>query len=209
MRFRLYLFACAIFVFGFLASHVSAQSTFASITGTVTDQSGARIADARVIVTNQDTGVSRRSSTGTDGVYSVPDLSPGKYRVQVEAAGFSLLERGGIVLDANRVVNVDAQLALGSSSTKVEVAASAPVTNTETSATNYVKLGNEIADTPLLMRQSHGVLGFAVYNPGANIGSSAEIMANGIRTLDGYSSTDGIIEMADPNGVVAHRTRQI
>jgi hypothetical protein len=99
------------------------------------------------------------------------------------------------------VINVDAQLTVGSSSTRVKVEAAAPVINTETSATSFVKTANEIADTPLLMRQSHGNLGFAVYNPGANIGSSAEIMANGIRTLDGYSSTDGIVEMADPDGV--------
>jgi hypothetical protein len=183
------------------AAPLAAQSTFGSITGTVTDPTGARIADAHITVTNQDTGVSRKTTTRADGVYGVSDLAPGSYRVSVEASGFNLLERGGIVLDANRVVNVDAQLAVGSSSTRVEVAAVAPAINTETSVTSFVKPGNEIADTPLLMRQSHGVLGFAVYNPGANIGSSAEIMANGIRTLDGYSSTDGIIEMADPNGV--------
>ena len=196
-----FAFTTAVVLFALFNAPAAAQSTFGSITGTVTDQTGARIADARITVTNQDTGVSRKTSTGADGVYGVPDLLPGNYRVAVEANGFNLLERSGIVLDANRVVNVDAQLAVGSSATKVEVAAVAPAINTETSATAFVKPGSEIADTPLLMRQSHGVLGFAVYNPGANIGSSAEVMANGIRTLDSYSSTDGIIEMADPNGV--------
>jgi len=190
-----------IFVFVWLSTPAAAQSTFGSITGTVTDQTGARVAGAKINVNNQDTGVSRKTTTGADGVYAVTDLSAGTYRVQVEAAGFNLLERNGIVLDANRTVNVDAQLAVGSSATKLEVAAVAPVINTETSVTSFVKPGAEIADTPLLMRQSHGIIGMAVYNPGANIGSSAEIMANGIRTLDGYSSTDGIIEMADPNGV--------
>jgi hypothetical protein len=180
---------------------VSAQSTFGSLTGTVSDQSGAIIPNAQVTVTNQDTGVARKAKTTADGIYTIPDLQPGMYRVQVEAGGFGILERTGIALDANRVVNVDAVLTVGSSTTKVNVEAAAPVINTETAATAYVKLANEIADTPLLMRQSHGILGLAVYNPGAHIGSSAEIMANGIRTLDGYSSTDGIIEMADPNGV--------
>jgi hypothetical protein len=185
-----------------LASDIlSAQSTFGSLTGTVTDQSGAVVPNAQITITNQDTGVARKTKSASDGVYSVPDLQPGVYRIQVASGGFGLLERTGIALDANGVVNVDAILNVGSSSTKVNVEAAAPVINTETAASAYVKKANEIVDTPLLMRQSHGVLGFAVYNPGAQIGSSAEIMANGIRTLDGYSSTDGIIEMADPNGV--------
>ena len=199
MKSRFTLFVCALAAL--VAPRAFAQSTFGSITGTVTDPTAARIAGARVTVTNQDTGVSRKADAGADGVYSITNLLPGTYRVQIEASGFNLLERSGIVLDANRVVNVDAQLAVGTPSTKMEVEAAAPIINTETATTSFVKPANEIVDTPLLMRQSHGILGFAVYNPGANIGSSAEIMANGIRTLDGYSSTDGIIEMADPNGV--------
>jgi hypothetical protein len=184
-----------------LSAVAYSQSTFGSITGTVTDQSGARVANAQITVINQDTSVARKSVTASDGVYTVTDLQPGIYRVQVQTEGFKLLQRSGVVLDANRVVNVDAALEVGSPTTKVDVAAVAPSINTETSATAFVKTANEIVDTPLLMRQSHGVLGFAVYNPGAQIGSSAEITANGIRSLDGYSSTDGIIEMADPNGV--------
>ncbi|HLJ17218.1 MAG TPA: TonB-dependent receptor [Bryobacteraceae bacterium] len=194
-------YGMAVLVLAYFVSTAAGQSTFGSITGVVRDPTGAAIPDAGITVTNRDTGVSRHASSGADGVYSVTDLLPGTYTVRAEAKGFSLLERKDIVLDANRVVNVDAQLALGSSNTKVEVEAAAPVINTETSTTSFVKTANEIVDTPLLMRQSHSNLGFAVYNPGANIGSSAEIMANGIRTLDSYSSTDGIVEMADPDGV--------
>jgi hypothetical protein len=190
-----------VFLLLCLAGRVSSQSTFGSITGSVIDPTGARVPGARITATNEDTGVKRTMTAGADGVYAITDLLPGRYGVQIEANGFSPLERSGIVLDANRVINVDAQLTVGSSSTKVKVEAAAPVINTETSATSFVKTANEIADTPLLMRQSHSNLGFAVYNPGANIGSSAEIMANGIRTLDDYSSTDGIVEMADPDGV--------
>jgi hypothetical protein len=197
------LFRTAVGI-GFLAAFINTcngQSTFGSITGTITDPSGAAIPGAKITALNQDTGAGRSASAGSDGVYSITDLLPGTYTVRVETNGFSTLERKGVVLDANRIVNVDGQLTLGSSSSKIEVQAAAPVINTETAATSFVKTGNEIADTPLLMRQSHSNLGFAVYNPGANIGSSAEIMANGIRTLDGYSSTDGIVEMADPDGV--------
>jgi hypothetical protein len=184
----------------FIAGSAIGQSTFGSITGTVTDATGGMVPSAQIKVTNEDTGVSRSAPAGSDGVYHVTDLLPGTYTLRVEASGFSVLERKGIVLDANRVVNVDAQLAVGTVATKVEVNAIAPVINTETATTNFVKTASEIVDTPLLMRQSHSNLTFAVYNPGAN-GCSGEICANGIRALDGYSSTDGIVEMADPDGV--------
>jgi hypothetical protein len=128
----------------------SGQSTFGSITGTVTDPTGSAIPNATVTATNQDTSVSRHASSGGDGVYSITDLLPGAYTVSAVANGFSSLERKGVVLDANRVVNVDAQLTLGSSASKIEVQAVSPVINTETSATSFVKTASELADTPLL-----------------------------------------------------------
>src|SRR5690242_19052351 len=126
MKSTLVLFVCAFLLLTCLSSLAPAQSTFGSITGTVTDQTGARVSNARITVTNQDTGVMRKVTAGSDGVYSVPNLLPGTYRVSVEAGGFNLLERSGVVLDANRIVNVDAQLAVGSSTTKVEVSAAPP-----------------------------------------------------------------------------------
>lgn len=190
----------AVFLAGFV-NLASGQSTFGSITGTVTDPSGAAIPNAKTIARNEATAVERSVQSAADGVYSLTDLLPGTYTVSIEATGFSTLERKGVVLDANRIVNVDGRMAVGSASSKVEVTGAAPIINTETSTTSFVKTGSEIVDTPLAMRQAHSNLGFATYNPGANVGGSAEIMANGIRTLDGYSSTDGIVEMSDPVGV--------
>src|ERR1700686_5661656 len=89
-----------------LAAPGRSQSTFGSITGTVTDKSSAAVPGAKIVVTNEATGVIRRATAGTDGIYTVNDLLPGAYRLQVEAKGFSPLDRSGIVLDANRVVNV-------------------------------------------------------------------------------------------------------
>src|SRR5215472_1315969 len=86
------------------AGPAAAQTTFGSITGTVTDKSSAVIPGAQVSATNEATGVSRRAATGSDGIYAITDLFPGSYRLQVEAKGFSRVERSGIALDANRVV---------------------------------------------------------------------------------------------------------
>ena len=67
MRSRLTRSLLAVFVLALLISPDSAQSTFGSITGTVTDQSSARVSNARVTVTNQDTGVSRKTTAAADG----------------------------------------------------------------------------------------------------------------------------------------------
>src|SRR5579872_1652275 len=93
------------------------QSTFGSITGTVTDKSSAAVPGAKVAVTNEGTGVARHVTAGSDGVYTVNDLLPGSYRLQVEAKGFSALDRAGITVDANRIVNVDVQMTVGASTT--------------------------------------------------------------------------------------------
>src|SRR5258707_11902335 len=134
-----------------LAAPGRSQSTFGSITGTVTDKSSAAVPGAKIVATNEATGVIRRATSGTDGVYVVNDLLPGAYRLQVEATGFSPLDRSGIALDANRVVNVDVQMTIGSSSTRIEVVASAPIINTETPTTSYTKLADHLLEMPALV----------------------------------------------------------
>src|ERR1700680_3987709 len=122
-----------------LAAPGRRQSTFGSITGTITDKSSAAVPSAKIVVTNEATGVIRRATAGTDGVYTVTDLLPGGYRLEVEAKGFSPLDRSGIVLDANRVVNVDVQMTVGSASTRIEGVALVSVINPQTSTTHYNK----------------------------------------------------------------------
>src|SRR6266849_5042231 len=184
-----------------LATPSLSQSTFGSITGTVTDKSSAAVPGARVAVTNEATGVVRHVTAGTDGVYIVNDLLPGSYSLQVDATGFSPLDRPGITLDANRVVNVDVQMAVGSSSTRIEVVASAPIINTETPTTSYTKLVDHLMEMPTLVRQSNSNLGFAIYNPGVGVNQSGNFYANGVRQIDNYVSNDGIVEMSDPDSI--------
>src|SRR6266508_5301491 len=82
-----FVFALAISL-GFL-SRAFAQGEQATITGIVTDESGAVIPNARVTVTNIETKVTREAQTNGEGQYRVPYLSPGKYQVTVESQGFS------------------------------------------------------------------------------------------------------------------------
>ena len=105
----------------------NSQSTFGSITGTVTDPASAIVPDAQVEVINEGTGAIRRVTTGSAGVFNVPNLDLGSYRVRVTETGFSTHERAGLTLTANQVINLDVQLALGATTTRIEVQGTAPL----------------------------------------------------------------------------------
>ncbi|PYT21184.1 MAG: hypothetical protein DMG57_39440, partial [Acidobacteria bacterium] len=97
-------------IFVFFVRQGAAQTTFGSITGAVTDQSGAVIPGASVSVTNAGTGIERTVTTSTGGLFNVPNLDVGSYRVTVIATGFARYERSGLALSTNQVLNVDARL---------------------------------------------------------------------------------------------------
>ena len=108
-------------VFLCLTSPVFGQTTFGSITGTVTDPTGAVIPGAAVSVTNAGTGIERKVTTSAGGVFNVPNLDIGAYRVTVNASGFARYERSGLVLSSNQILNVDARLELATTATVTEV----------------------------------------------------------------------------------------
>ncbi|HZU28427.1 MAG TPA: TonB-dependent receptor [Bryobacteraceae bacterium] len=182
------------------AASALAQTTFGSITGVITDPSGAAVPQAQVIVTNQDTNLVRRQSTSSAGVYTVPDLIPGRYSVRAEAAGFTPGEKNDVVLDANHVVTADFRLNVGVASSHVDVQAEAPVITTETATTSYVKTETELLDSALEVRQGNTNQGFVMYNPGVGVNDSGNYAGPGARQVDTYWTNDGIVEMQDLSG---------
>jgi hypothetical protein len=104
------------------------------LSGTVTDPSGAVITLAKVAVMNADTGVSREVSTDTSGAYVVTLLPPGQYNVSVEAQGFRRFVRNGVTLDVNQRAQADFVLQVGQVTDLVELAATAPLLETQSSS---------------------------------------------------------------------------
>src|SRR5215471_8584606 len=101
-------FFIATILIGFLTASASlAQSTFGSFTGTVKDPSGAVVPGAAVEVSNEGTGVARKVTTSSAGVFNVPNLDIGNYRVHVSAQGFNAYDRSKLFLEANQVINLD------------------------------------------------------------------------------------------------------
>src|SRR5260370_7700948 len=86
---------------------LSAQTTYGTISGSVTDSSGAAIVGAQVTLTNLGTSEKRAQSTGADGLYAFPDLFPGRYKIDAEKAGFKHVTRAEVVVEVQQTPRTD------------------------------------------------------------------------------------------------------
>src|SRR5271168_3385356 len=117
-----------------MGTPLAAQSTFCSVSGTVTDASGAAVADAQVTLTSTATSAKQTYATGADGLYSFVNLNPGNYRLDVEKAGFKHVKRESVVVQVQQSVRIDVIMEIGAVSQTVEVTAETPLlTPTSTS----------------------------------------------------------------------------
>src|SRR4029077_9348031 len=101
---------CAAFVF---SPSLSAQTTYGSIAGAVTDPSGAAIADAQASLTNLGTAEKRVQTTGPDGLYDFVNLIPGKYRIEIEKTGFKRTTRPEVIVEVGQSVRIDLSMQVG------------------------------------------------------------------------------------------------
>lgn len=116
----------------FCAAGSFAQTNRATITGTVTDSSGAVLPGVSVSATNVDTGVTTPTVTNNDGIYRIPNLFPGNYAVHFEKQGFKSEDRPNTTLESTQVAEINAKLDVGTITQKVTVNDNAPVLDTET-----------------------------------------------------------------------------
>src|SRR5271168_2681414 len=102
------------------------QEVTASITGTISDQSGAAVTGATVTATSQERGSAYTAVTNDSGLYRIPQLPVGPYAVKVEKAGFALTSIPPFVLTLNQVARIDVTMKVGKASETVEVTGAAP-----------------------------------------------------------------------------------
>src|SRR5437660_2523575 len=117
-----------------------AGATRASVTGTITDASGAVIPGATVKAHNSGTGAERAVTTGDTGVYRIPNLPPGHYVISVENGGFAAFQVTNVELTVDQVLTLDAKLEVTQTKTTVEVnaQATAPVNLDNAGISNIV-----------------------------------------------------------------------
>jgi len=113
------------------ASTTMGQAVNATVLGTVTDSSGGAVANAKVTITETNTGISHTSQTNDSGNYIFPDLPPGTYKVVAEESGFKRESRAGIDVVVNTTGRVDLVLQPGDMSETITVEAETPILQTE------------------------------------------------------------------------------
>ena len=122
-----------------------AQET-ASISGTVTDPSGAVVPNAKVTLVLQETGATQITTTNGDGLYNVPGLAVGHYTLSVTASGFTKYQKTGIVVNVAIPLREDVQLAVGANTQTVTVQAAALQVQSESNEISTLISGQQVRD---------------------------------------------------------------
>jgi hypothetical protein len=195
--FRLVLISLALLLFSISAL---SQTTAGRILGTVSDQSGAAVAGATVVVTNVARGTSRALTTDETGGYVAPELLPGVYKIHVEAKGFKTSERPNVAIEVATDVRADFTLQPGQVSEMVVVEEDVPLVNTTSSTLGGTLSNEEINDLPLSGRNYENLLQLrpgVIRYPGGGFSTTS---ANGLRAEDNGYYIEGLFNSEPYSG---------
>ena len=140
------LFILLLIVVAFGSSALSQES--ATIVGTVTDQTGAAVPNASIVITNTDTGIARTITTAEDGQYVAPNLQIGHYVVRAQATGFKAGERKDLLLQVGDRTRVDFNLQVGNTQETITVEANAVAVQTDSSEVSSMVTSKQVSDLP-------------------------------------------------------------
>jgi Carboxypeptidase regulatory-like domain/TonB-dependent Receptor Plug Domain len=184
----------------FLSLAALAQSPNGTLSGLVLDPSGRAIAGAEIQIVNDVTGVRYPGTTNSEGIYAVPNLPPGPYRIQVSKTGFKTLIKPDVVLNVQSAVAINFTLPIGARSETVTVEGGAPLVNAESGSVSTVIGQNLVESLPLNGRSFNTLLQLTpgvVIAPSSSV-SQGQFSIAGQRTsannflVDGVSANFGV-----------------
>src|SRR5579872_4987164 len=171
---------------------LAAQTYNGRILGTVADPSGAAVSGAAITITDVQRGTTRTLTTDQSGLYAAPDLSPGIYKVRVEAKGFKTVERTGVTVEVAKDARVDIGLQTGQINEVVEVSGEVPLFDATSSTLGGTLTTETINDLPLNGRNYENLLQLrpgGVRYPGGGFSTTS---TNGLRAEDNAYLIDGL-----------------
>src|ERR1700757_2320799 len=179
---RLTTLAFLIFVSTFTLASITG-----SVSGVVTDSSGAVIANAQVVAIDTQTGVRTSVTTDAKGFYSFPSLPVGTYDLEISQVGFKTFRQTGLVIDTNSALRADATLTVGTANEKIEVSTDTVHVETESTQMGEVISGKTMTAVPLNGRAFTDLLAL---QPGVSPYTSAQTTGTGMagvndRPVDG------------------------
>jgi len=179
------------------ATTVFASGPTGTVTGTVTDPSGAVVPKAHITVVNEATNATRDAETNDDGDYTVALLPPGRYQVTAERTGFRKSVLSDVTVDVDQTVRVDFALVIGATTEEVKVKDTPPAIQSDTSTLGQVVNNRLVQELPLNERN---FLDFARLVPGSqlpaegseNSTEGGSLSVNGAREQSNNFLLDGV-----------------
>ncbi len=166
-----------VLVFVLFEVGLCSASITGSISGVVSDKSGAVISGATVVATDTQTGVQTTQTTDAKGFYNLPTLAVGTYDLEIKHAGFKTFRQTGLVIDANSALRADASLDVGSINEKIEVSTESAMVETQSTQMGEVIEGTKMTSVPLNGRSFIDLLSL---QPGVSPYKNTDQMTNGI-----------------------------
>jgi len=193
-----------------LALTAFGQTTTGSISGTVTDPTGAVVAGATVTVTNPETGAERSAESNSQGGFDFSALQPGKYTISVDAKGFKRSVSRDIIVSVTQIAQVNIPLEIGAASETVTVSASQEVINTSSPSITNIINTRQVVDLPLVGRNPVDLAGLqagiAVVGTdvrGASVSGLRQTAVNltqdGINAMDNFVKTSSFFAITTPS----------
>jgi hypothetical protein len=185
---------CVFVCITVIAIPLFAQSPNGNMNGLVSDPSSAAVVGAEIVAVNDVTGVQYTTNTNSEGIYVLPNLPPGPYRVQVSKIGFKTLIKPDIVLNVQDSLSINFTLLVGAFHEIVTVEGGAPLVNTESAAVSTV-VDRQFADNlPMNGRSFQSLIELT---PGVVLTQSVpedggQFSINGQRANANYWMVDGV-----------------
>ena len=170
---------------------MAAQSERGTIRGTITDATGSVMPGVAVKAVNVDTGIETSTVTTDAGLYSIPQVKPGNYRVEAERTGFKKLIRENVRVDVSGTVGLDLQMEVGDVTQVVSVTEAAPQLQNETSDVATAVNPKTFIDLPLNATGGRSAESFIFLAPGTT-GNTFDAHINGSQTLSKEIQLDGL-----------------
>jgi len=171
-----------------------AQSPDGNINGLVSDPSSAAVVGAEIVAVNDVTGVQYTAKTNNDGIYVLPNLPPGPYRLQVSKIGFKTIIKPDIVLNVQDALSINFTLPIGAFHEIVTVEGGAPLINTESAAVSTV-VDRQFAENLPMNGRSFQTLIYltpGVVVTASNTADNGQFSVNGQRASSNYWMVDGV-----------------
>jgi hypothetical protein len=193
--------ALTVFVVLFVVPVFAQTSTAGSIAGAITDQTGAVVAGAEVVIKNNGTSAESTVTTTDNGTFNVPSLATGVYTVTIKAAGFKQMVVTDVKVDVAKASTVNVQLEIGAPTETVTIVGSGELLQTQSANVASTITGRQITDLPYASRNA---LDIVLFMPGtATVGRPRQSSVNGLPkgalniTLDGVQVQDPLLKNSD------------